>query len=85
MSEEEAKKGIGGAIKETLGTVYDKTGLHKAMDATVFDKSPHGTNVDGFVDTKGVTKEVIDHTVLDTTPTNVDGFVPNKVSDALPK
>jgi hypothetical protein len=33
-------------VKKAVG----KTGevLHKAVDATILDKSPHGTNVDGM-------------------------------------
>ena len=49
---EEPKKDetLGEKIRHGAQTVYDKTGLHKAMDATVFDKSPHGTNIDGRVE-----------------------------------
>jgi hypothetical protein len=52
--------------------------LHKAVDATILDMSPHGTNVDGAVRLDGaIAKDVIDHKVLDMSPhgTNVDGAV----------
>lgn len=55
-------------------TAVEKTGevLHKAVDATILDKSPHGTMVDGVPRADGAfLHDVADATVVDKSPHGV--------------
>jgi hypothetical protein len=55
-------------------TAVQKTGeaLHKAVDATILDKSPHGTMIDGTPRLDGaVVHDIADATVFDKSPHGV--------------
>jgi len=72
--DKQPEEGLMHKVGEGIAKAYDATGLHKVVDATILDKSPHGTNVDGVIDAGPALHKVVDATVLDKSPhgTNVD-------------